>query len=323
MAGWSISAEDKREGKKGPLRQGRRQTSETAGLREQVAKLRAQLEQEKKERKALETRLTEVAATSKLELAAISQKLDLEKREKNGFERQVDGTNNGKCILEKQLKDAAVEFTNNITALNRQLEVDRTEKQQLEDHLVHHLQAAGEEAIEEAVSIAVASTEMRYEKLKEEYEELAQRAQHEVNELNEQILAAQQQVMDIGKRFDCSEEARESLVQEKKALEASLMETSGERLELEQKRKELEVRVAKLQHSTIERDDSYELLNREAQRVTQELVKTKLELAELSEQHIIVRHELYLVKEEHIQLQHQTSKTETVASDQRRRRRRR
>ena len=99
------------------------------------------------------------------------------------------------------------------------------------------------------------------------------------------------------------------------------METSGERLDLERKRKELELRVEELEQSSSAHDDDYEALSREAERVTRELVKTKLDLAELSEKHVIIRHELYKAREGLAQCQAQATESVAVASDRHRRRR--
>lgn len=118
----------------------------------------------------MEAQLKEAATSSKQEVADLNHQLEQEKREKCDLEGQLKDTAVDKSMLEKQLKDAAAKLKNDLAMVNRQLDTERAEKQELEVQLAQRLQSVGEEAIEEAVNSALASREIRYNKLREEYE---------------------------------------------------------------------------------------------------------------------------------------------------------
>ena len=69
-----------------------------------------------------------------------------------------------------QMKDAVAKAKAEAAALSRQVDTERAEKAELEKRLEHQLHALGEEAIGEAVASAVASREIRYQNLREDYE---------------------------------------------------------------------------------------------------------------------------------------------------------
>ncbi|CAD7704383.1 unnamed protein product, partial [Ostreobium quekettii] len=209
-------------------------------LQARLADLQAQVEQGQQERSALESRLKEAVATAKADAAALSQQLEASLQEKGSLERQLKDAAGEKSALEKQMKDAVAKAKAEAAALGRQVDTERAEKAELEKRLEQQLHALGEEAIEEAVASAVASREIRYQNLREDYEEMAKAAQADIDELNEQLLAYQQEVMELGKRLDCSEEARENLLREKRSLESSLVETSGDQMELQMMCRQLE-----------------------------------------------------------------------------------
>lgn len=233
------------------------------------------------------------------------------------LETQVEQQRREKALVEKQLKDTIARSQADIAALSRQLDAERAEKFELEKELSQQL-VGDEPAFQKAIHSAVALQEDRYQQLREEYEEMMEQAQCEFDELNQQLLDAQQHSMQLVKQLEICDRARESLAKEKKALEASLMETSGDRMDLERERKELEKELRHTRESS--RADSLILAETRAcdgGALMQELVKTKLELAQLSEKHVVTRRDLFKAKEANLKLASKMTKFEALFYSQR------
>lgn len=95
------------------------------------------------------------------------------------------------------------------------------------------------------------------------------------------------------------------------------METSGDHMDLERRRKELELEVEEIRRSYASREKNQDASASDAEPFMEELVKTKVQLAELSEKHIILRRDLYKAREANMLLASKMTKFETVVYDQR------
>lgn len=193
-------------------------------------------------------------------------------------------------VMESQKRQAE----SDMAFLKRELESERVQKAELENQLVKEVEEeSGQMDLEEALKSAIAPYELRYNKLAEDYQEVVQQCNAEIDALQEELLTAKDRNAKLENSLEVSERARESLNVEKRALEMSLIGSCTEHVNMDKERKELRQELTHVDE------------------VMQELIQTKLQYAELSERQTITRRELCKMKEKNLQLASKITKMET------------
>ncbi|GLC41964.1 hypothetical protein PLESTM_001271200 [Pleodorina starrii] len=192
----------------------------------------------------------------------------------------------------RQSKDKVTDLEGRVARLSRekatleeQLEEERATRKELEETLKDKLDRAGDDEAAETV----AAFEVKYNRLKERYKMLEESSQEELDELQDQLTEAQSQVANLQRQI---KQLQSQLTQSRSAGAAAggtAGMSSGNMEELRNLRSENE-------------------------RLVQQLVAKKMELAELSESEITLRRELARLHEVNMKLAQKATTLEAQAA---------
>ncbi|CAD7694990.1 unnamed protein product [Ostreobium quekettii] len=125
--------------------------------------------------------------------------------------------------------------------------------------------------------------------------------------LKKQLASAQAALQEANERAKCAIDERAALVREKDEVEVALKEVSAKNAKLQEDAHMLLVKMER-QYSGDQAPD----LSQEIDHIMQNLVESKMELAELKEQCIVLRNDLYKSRESSMRMAAKMTKMETM-----------
>ncbi|KAL0050284.1 hypothetical protein WJX82_008110 [Trebouxia sp. C0006] len=320
-----LNASLQRELQEGQQKAAATSQEELSSLRQQVAEssvLRTQLETAQQEAGHNQSRAKELYN----QLDAMSRRHE---QELQGLAQQLTG-------LQHQLQDSTLEVHRleeeagalDHKAVQLQLELDQAQRahSDAQRHLQESHQAAVQDTVQQAVAVAVSSRDDDLVTLHQQLDEGEAHFQADLDEAHAQLLASQEIQHKLEQQLRDSKAKRNQMLLEKQIMEQHLQETAGD---LEFAERELSRRGSPT--GTPPREDSEDgsprqqtpslrqvyaddpaHLKEENERIMEELVMCKMQLAELNESYLSTCHELHKSKEKNLAIAGKMTRLETI-----------
>eukprot|EP00210_Caulerpa_lentillifera_P004680 g4465.t1 len=206
------------------------------------------------------------------------------------LEQELDKERKEKLELQKEIENLKEQSKNEVSFLRRIMASEQAEKMKLENQLVREVSEF--EVENSSAEDSETPYKVKYNTLVEVYNQVVTQCENDVVLLQDEVLDLRDHVAKLENLLEVNERTRATLVSEKLALERSLIGYSGDHLDMDNERRELQQELTQVES------------------LMHDLIETKMKYAELSEKHTISRQEIYSLKEKNLKLATKLTKIE-------------